>query len=447
MDFAQKSFDPNAKGPLDGVRVLDMTRLVAGNMLSLQLADFGAEVIKLEMLPKGDPLRAWNANGIQTNWKVYGRNKKSVSLNFREKDGLDLLLKLDESTDVFVENMKPGRIEEMGIGPDVLLERNPDLVIARVTGFGQTGPYSSQGGFGTVVEAMSGFAAMNGFADRVPVLPPLALADMIAGLYGAMSVMIALREKEVNGGKGQVIDLSLLEPIFSILGPQAASYKITGQVPQRTGSGSNTTSPRNAYATSDGGYVALSGSIQTMAERLFRVIGRDDMNSDPKFKTNADRVANRAEVDDIVGEWIDQQKFKSIEDLSKKIKKLSKYDVILVPAALSDFVPEKNKGKISSQKIPEIKLKKAKKVIELLRKKHKGKLCAFKLESGLTDNKLIEKGKTLLKNADIVVANHSEVLGDENTKLAIITKKDNIWIEDTKINASKQILKEIIKKI
>lgn len=304
MTFASKTFDPNAKGPLAGVRVLDMTRLVAGNMLSLQLADFGAEVIKLEMLPKGDPLRAWNVKDIQTNWKVYGRNKKSVSLNFREQEGLDLLLRLIETADVFIENMKPGRIEEMGIGPDVLLARNPDLVIARVTGFGQTGPYSSQGGFGTVVEAMSGFAAMNGFPDRVPVLPPLALADMISGLYGAMAVLIALREKEVNGGKGQVIDLSLLEPIFSILGPQAASYKVSGDVPERAGSGSNTTSPRNAYATSDGGYVALSGSIQTMAERLFRVIGRDDMNSNPKFKTNADRVTNRTEVDEIVGDWI-----------------------------------------------------------------------------------------------------------------------------------------------
>ncbi len=151
---------------------------------------------------------------------------------------------------------------------------------------------------------MSGFAAMNGFADRVPVLPPLALADMIAGLYGAMAIMIALREKEVNGGTGQVIDLSLLEPIFSILGPQAASYKVTGEVPERAGSGSNTTSPRNAYATNDGGYVALSGSIQTMAERLFRVIGRDDMNSDPKFINNAARVAHRSEVDEIVGNWI-----------------------------------------------------------------------------------------------------------------------------------------------
>ena len=318
MDFAQKLFNPNAKGPLEGIRVLDMTRLVAGNMLTLQLADFGAEVIKLEMLPKGDPLRAWKANGIQTNWKVYGRNKKSVSLNFREQEGLNLLLELVKSADVFVENMKPGRIEEMGIGPEVLLERNPDLVIARVTGFGQTGPYSSQGGFGTVVEAMSGFAAMNGFADRVPVLPPLALADMIAGLYGAMAVMIAIREKEVNGGTGQVIDLSLLEPIFSILGPQAASYKVTGEVPERAGSGSNTTSPRNAYATNDGGYVALSGSIQTMAERLFRVIGRDDMNNNPKFMTNADRVAHRTEVDEIVGGWIGNRTLDEVLDVFRR---------------------------------------------------------------------------------------------------------------------------------
>ena len=165
------------------------------------------------------------------------------------------------------------------------------------------------------------------------------------------------------------------------------------------------------------------------------------------FNMGADVELWMGETTEVVGEWISQQKFNSVEDLSKKIKKLSKYDAILVPAALSDFVPVKTKGKISSQKIPEIKLKKAKKVIELIRKKHKGKLCAFKLESGLSDNKLVEKGKALLKNADIVVANHSEVLGNENTKLVIITKKDNKWIKDTKINASKQILKEIVKKI
>ena len=306
-NMSLKQYDETAKGPLDGVRVLDMTRLVAGNMLTLQLADFGADVVKLEMLPKGDPLRAWKSSDVATSWKVYGRNKKSVTLNFREPEGLDILLRLVETADCFVENMRPGRLEEMGIGPDVLLARNPNLIVTRVTGFGQTGPYSSHGGFGTVVEAMSGFAALNGFADRVPVLPPLALADMVAGLYGAMANLIALREREVKGGKGQVIDLSLLEPVFSILGAQAAAYKVTGKVPQRVGSGSNTTSPRNAYRTSDGKYVALSGSIQTMAERLFRVIGRDDMNHDPKFRTNADRIAHREEVDAIVGGWIGER--------------------------------------------------------------------------------------------------------------------------------------------
>ncbi len=304
MEFAKKTYDPEAKGPLDGLRVLDMTRLVAGNMLSLQLADYGAEVIKLEMLPKGDPLRAWRTEGVAASWKVYGRNKKSVSVNFREQEGLDLILRLAETADAFIENMKPGRLEEMGIGPEALHARNPNLIITRVTGFGQTGPYSDQGGFGTVVEALSGFAAMNGFDDRVPVLPPLALADMVAGLYGAMATLIALREREVKGGTGQVIDLSLLEPVFSILGAQAALHKLSGKVPVRAGSGSNTTAPRNAYATSDGKYVALSGSIQTMAERLFRVIGRADMNDDPKFRTNADRVAHRHEVDQIVGDWI-----------------------------------------------------------------------------------------------------------------------------------------------
>ncbi len=304
MEFAARQFDADATGPLDGIRVLDMTRLVAGNMLTLQLADFGAEIIKLEMLPRGDPLRAWRESDVATNWKTYARNKKSVSLNFREPEAIDLVLQLAETADVFVENMRPGRIEEMGIGPEALHARNPDLVIVRVTGFGQTGPYSAHGGFGTVVEAMSGFAARNGFSDRVPVLPPLALADMVAGLYGAMAVLVALREKEVRKGQGQIIDLSLLEPVFSILGSQAAAYKVTGRVPERVGSGSTTTSPRNAYRTRDGGYVAISGSIQTMAERLFRVIGRADMIEDPRFRTNADRIARRDEVDAIVGAWI-----------------------------------------------------------------------------------------------------------------------------------------------
>lgn len=300
-------FDENFQGPLEGVTVLDLSRLVAGNMVSLQLADYGAEVIKIEPAGKGDPLRHWLTDDLPLSWKVYGRNKKSVSLDLRKDAAKDILLRLVDQADVMIENYRPGTLEKMGLGPDILQARNPKLTLVRVSGFGQTGPYRHRPGFGTLVEAMSGFADRNGFADREPVLPPLAMADMIAGLYGAMSVLIALREKEVRGGDGQVIDLSLLEPIYSTLGAEAAWHQVTGKTRERVGSGSNGTSPRNVYATKDGKWLAMSGSMQSMAERIFRVIGRDDMNHDPKFKTNGDRVANRHEVDEIVGGWIGER--------------------------------------------------------------------------------------------------------------------------------------------
>jgi crotonobetainyl-CoA:carnitine CoA-transferase CaiB-like acyl-CoA transferase len=185
----------------------------------------------------------------------------------------------------------------------VLHARNPGLIIVRVTGFGQDGPYRDRPGFGTLVEAMSGFASKNGFGDRPPVLPPLALADMVAGLYGAYAVMVALRVVE-RGGVGQVIDLPLLDPIISILGPDAAIHRVSGEVPQRTGSRSLTTSPRNVYATSDGRYIAISASIQAMAERLFRAIGKPEMIDDPRFRTNTDRVRHIDECDGAVGAFI-----------------------------------------------------------------------------------------------------------------------------------------------
>jgi len=299
-----RQFDTDNKGPLDGFRVIDLSRLVAGNMLTLLLADFGAEVIKVESPKRGDPLRAWKENGISAFWKVYARNKKSISLNLRDKEAKNILLQLIRNADGMVESFRTGRLEQMGIGPEILLKHNPDLIIARISGFGQTGPYRHRPGFGTLVEAMSGFASRNGFPDREPLLPPLALADMIAGLYGAMGMLTALRNKEVNGGTGQVIDVSLLEPIFSVLGPEALAHQITGKVKKRAGSGSNTSSPRNVYATSDGKWIAISASTQTMAERLFRVIGKADLLSDPRFRTNADRVKHRDAVDKIVGEWI-----------------------------------------------------------------------------------------------------------------------------------------------
>ncbi len=300
--FARVSFDADAIGPGEGIRVVDMSRLVAGNALSLQLADFGADVIKIEP-PQGDALRHWKDAGRTLHWKVYGRNKKSVVLNLRDEAAKQALRSILKTADVMVENYRPGTLEKMGLGPDLLLADNPDLIIVRVSGFGQTGPYASQPGFGTLVEAMSGFAARTGFPDREPVLPPLALADMIAGLQGSMAVMMALRSRDRGKSRGQVIDLSLLEPIFGVLGPEAAIYRETGDVKERCGSASNTSSPRNVYRCSDGKYVALSGSMQPMAMRLFDAIGCPDMKDDPKFHLNADRIKHRDEVDEAVGAW------------------------------------------------------------------------------------------------------------------------------------------------
>jgi crotonobetainyl-CoA:carnitine CoA-transferase CaiB-like acyl-CoA transferase len=296
-------FDPTAPAPLDGIRVVDISRLVAGNMVSLQLADQGAEVIKIEDPKVGDPLRAWRVKGLSLHWKVYARNKKSLAINLRPQAGRDALLDLLATSHVLIENFRPGTLEQMGLGPEVLHARNPGLIIVRITGFGQDGPYRDRPGFGTLVEAMSGFASKNGYGDRPPVLPPLAMADMISGLYGAYAIMVALRVVE-RGGKGQIIDLPLLEPMISVLGPDAAIYRVSGQKPVRTGSRSLTTSPRNVYETSDGRFVAISASIQAMAERLFRAIGRADMIDDPKFRTNTDRVRNIDECDGVVAAWI-----------------------------------------------------------------------------------------------------------------------------------------------
>ena len=302
----KRDYTPGKRGALDGVRVLDLSRLVAGNTLTGLLADFGAEVVKVEPAA-GDTLRAWRTKDVQTNWRLYARNKKSIALELRKPEARDLLLKLVEKSDVFVESFRPDTLEKMGLAPDALFERNQRLVIVRISGWGQTGPYRRRPGFGTLVEGISGFASFNGFADREPVLPPIYMADSYAGLYGASGVLIALREVEVNGGKGQVIDLPLLDPLFHILGPQAANYRLTGKVKPRTGSRSTNSGPRNAYKTKDGHFVCLSASTQKMAERTFTAIGRPDLIANPRYRTNADRVKNAPELDAIIGEFIGQR--------------------------------------------------------------------------------------------------------------------------------------------
>jgi crotonobetainyl-CoA:carnitine CoA-transferase CaiB-like acyl-CoA transferase len=304
MPIPQASFEPGAACPLDGVRVVDMSRLVSGNMVSLQLADFGAEVIKIEDPRRGDPLRAWQTDGVSVHWKVYSRNKKSLALDLRAARGRELLADLTVGAQVLIENFRPGTLEKMGLGPEALHRRNPGLIILRVSGWGQDGPYRDRPGFGTLVESMSGYAARTGFADREPALPPTALADMVAGLYGAFAVLTALREIEVKGGQGQVIDLPLLDPLFSFIATEAAIHRLTGEVRERTGSRSETTSPRNVFRTRDGRYIGISASIQAMAERLFRAIGREDMIADPRFRTNSDRVEHAAECEAPIAAFI-----------------------------------------------------------------------------------------------------------------------------------------------
>lgn len=295
-----RSFDPSQKGPLDGVRVLDLSRLVAGNMATLLLADYGADVIKIEHPEKGDDLRRWRAGGVETFWKIYGRNKRSLALDLRNSDGRADFERLLRTADVLVENFVPGTLEKWGLGEPQLLAINPDLVILRISGWGQTGPYRERPGFGTLVEAMSGFAHLNGFADRPPTLPPLAMADMVAGLYGAFAVLTALRVVESGKGKGQSIDLSLFEPMLSLVASEAIKHRATGTVTMRSGNQAPHTAPRNVYQCADGGFIAVSGSMQSMAELILETVGRPELILDPRFATNDARVENRDELDAII---------------------------------------------------------------------------------------------------------------------------------------------------
>jgi len=291
-------------GPLSDVRIIDLSRLVAGNMVTHVLADLGADVIKVEHPERGDDLRGWRVKDVEIFWKVYCRNKRSIGLDLKSPAGLDVLVRLVRTADALVENFVPGTLERMGLAPERLREINPKLVVVRLSGWGQTGPYRDRPGFGTLVEGMSGYADLNGFPESPPCLPPLAMADMVAGLYAAVGLLTALRDVEVHRGLGQDVDISLFEPIFSLISTEAAQFRLTNASMRRNGNQSTHTAPRNLYVCADGKYVALSGSMQSMAERLFRTIGRPELIDDARFDTNASRLENRDELDRIIGDFI-----------------------------------------------------------------------------------------------------------------------------------------------
>jgi len=285
-------------GALAGLRVIDCSRLIAGGVLATLLADHGADVIKVENPRGGDPLRTWLRDRGELWWKVYARGKRAVTLNLADLRGQALLRRLSRSADVLIENFLPGTLEKWGLGWDALSADNPRLVLARVSGWGQDGPYRDRPGFGTMVEAMSGFAASTGPADRPPTLPSFPMADMVAALSGATAVLAALRHRDHVSGRGQAIDISLYEPLLSVLGPAAAEYALDRTVRVRHGNQSDNASPRGTYQTRDGKWVALSASTPASATALFEGLGLGRLLSDSRFATNDARVAHNDLVDE-----------------------------------------------------------------------------------------------------------------------------------------------------
>lgn len=284
-------------GALAGLRVIDCSRLIAGGVLATILADHGADVVKVENPRGGDPLRTWLRERGELWWKVYARGKRSITLNLTAPRGQALLRRLVRDADVLIENYVPGTFERWGLSWDVLSADNPRLVFARVSGWGQDGPYRERPGFGTMVEAMSGFAHTTGDADGPPTLPSFPMADMVAALAGCTAVLAALRHRDQLSGRGQVVDISLYEPLLSLLGPDAAGYALDGTVRERHGNTSDNASPRGTYRTRDGKWIALSASTPASAAALFGGLGLGHLLDDPRFATNDARVRHNALVD------------------------------------------------------------------------------------------------------------------------------------------------------
>ncbi|MEU8626034.1 CoA transferase [Streptomyces sp. NPDC048669] len=303
---AREAPDPG-QGPLRGIRVIDASTILAGPLCAQLLGDFGADVIKIEHPVAGDGMRGHgeSKNGIPLWWKEISRNKRTVGLSLSDPDGAALFRRLVADADVVVENFRPGTLERWGLGPEVLHGINPGLVLVRVTGFGQTGPYASRAGFGTLAEAMSGFAHLTGEPDGPPTLPAFGLADTICGIAASSAVTMALYHRERDPDhRGQVIDMNLIEPIMAAVGPSPTVYDQLGVVAQRHGNRSTNNSPRNTYRTSDGHWVAVSTSAQRIAERVLELVGHPEVVREEWFATGGGRAAHADLLDGLVGGWI-----------------------------------------------------------------------------------------------------------------------------------------------
>ncbi|MFH8730426.1 MULTISPECIES: CaiB/BaiF CoA transferase family protein [unclassified Streptomyces] len=300
-----KSPASNTPAPLQGLRVLDLATLFAGPLAATMLGDFGADVIKVEHPRKPDPSRGHgpSKDGVGLWWKLLGRNKRNITLDLSTRGGREILLKLVADADVLIENFRPGTLEKWNLGWEELSAANPRLVLTRVTGFGQFGPYSRRPGFGTLAEAMSGFAALTGEPDGPPTLPPFGLADSIAALSTSYAVMAALQGRE-RTGRGQVVDMAIIEPMLTVIGPQPIWYDQLGYVQPRTGNRSTNNAPRNTYRTSDDKWVAVSTSAQSIAERVMRLVGRPELIDKAWFATGSGRAGHADELDAAVGSWI-----------------------------------------------------------------------------------------------------------------------------------------------